>query len=79
MPDFDHDIPDDQDALDLDPVDDDEDREPSWEYQWGCCCPDRCLVFGDHQQGECHTAEDADAFDQAMKEAEHGPPPSRIW
>lgn len=75
MPDLDDELYD--DLADDDGEEDDPQDDTGWEHEPGCCCPDRCIVAGDHRQGDCWTAEDAEAYDQAMKEAEHAPPPSR--
>lgn len=74
----------DDDTLDaLNDLEDDEDdirNNPPWEFQWGCCCPDRCLVIGDHQLGDCITTDGAADYDRAMEDARERPGSSRgIW
>jgi hypothetical protein len=41
-----------------DPVDEEE--------LWTCCYPDKCLMPGAHTRSECHTVEDAEAYEREM-------------
>lgn len=48
----DDDWEDDLDAAERDYDYDDEDDDP-----YGCCCPDRCLMWDTHRMSECYTSE----------------------
>jgi hypothetical protein len=52
-------------AYDYDYDDDSEDSDDEWE----CAFPDRCIMQGEHMRSECHTAEDAAEYAEAMEAA----------